>query len=110
MDIVLADLTIDGSEVKALMHAPKNGFFYVIDRRTGTDLRGAVRGDDLGVEGRPRDGPSHRSARRALRIGIRGRDTGSVRRTQLAVDVVQSRNGLVYIPTIHQRTSLPTRT
>ncbi len=35
MDIVLADLTIDGTVVKALMHAPKNGFFYVIDRKTG---------------------------------------------------------------------------
>ncbi|MGD9602789.1 MAG: PQQ-dependent dehydrogenase, methanol/ethanol family [Gammaproteobacteria bacterium] len=35
MDIVLADLTIDGRPVKALMHAPKNGFFYVIDRATG---------------------------------------------------------------------------
>ncbi len=35
MDIVLADLTIDGEEVKALMHAPKNGFFYVINRETG---------------------------------------------------------------------------
>ena len=35
MDIVLADLTIDGEEVKALIHAPKNGFFYVIDRSDG---------------------------------------------------------------------------
>jgi quinohemoprotein ethanol dehydrogenase len=35
MDIVLADLEIDGRTVKALMHAPKNGFFYVIDRETG---------------------------------------------------------------------------
>ena len=35
MDIVLADLKIDGKPVKALMHAPKNGFFYVIDRNTG---------------------------------------------------------------------------
>jgi quinohemoprotein ethanol dehydrogenase len=35
MDIVLADLTIEGRDVKALMHAPKNGFFYVIDRSTG---------------------------------------------------------------------------
>lgn len=35
MDIVLADLEIDGKTVKALMHAPKNGFFYVIDRATG---------------------------------------------------------------------------
>ena len=35
MDIVLADLKIDGKLVKAIMHAPKNGFFYVIDRATG---------------------------------------------------------------------------
>jgi quinohemoprotein ethanol dehydrogenase len=35
MDLVLADLEIGGRTVKALMHAPKNGFFYVIDRATG---------------------------------------------------------------------------
>lgn len=35
MDIVLADLNINGEEVKALLHAPKNGFFYVINRATG---------------------------------------------------------------------------
>ena len=35
MDIVLADLKIDGKKVKAILHAPKNGFFYVIDRETG---------------------------------------------------------------------------
>jgi quinohemoprotein ethanol dehydrogenase len=35
MDIVLADLKIDGEDVKAILHAPKNGFFYVINRRTG---------------------------------------------------------------------------
>jgi len=35
MDIVLADLEIGGRKVKALMHAPKNGFFYVIDRENG---------------------------------------------------------------------------
>jgi quinohemoprotein ethanol dehydrogenase len=35
MDIVLADLEIRGKTLKALMHAPKNGFFYVIDRSNG---------------------------------------------------------------------------
>jgi quinohemoprotein ethanol dehydrogenase len=35
MDIVLADLEIDGAKRKVLMHAPKNGFFYVIDRANG---------------------------------------------------------------------------
>lgn len=34
-DIVLADLTIDGQRRKALMQAPKNGFFYVLDRANG---------------------------------------------------------------------------
>lgn len=35
MDIVLATAEIDGQPRKVLMHAPKNGFFYVIDRQTG---------------------------------------------------------------------------
>ena len=35
MDMLLADLKINGKPVKALLHAPKNGFFYVIDRATG---------------------------------------------------------------------------
>ena len=35
MDIVLADLKYGDQAVKALMHAPKNGFFYVINRENG---------------------------------------------------------------------------
>lgn len=35
MDIVLADLMINGEEIKAILHAPKNGFFYVINRANG---------------------------------------------------------------------------
>ncbi len=33
--LVLADLTIDGVARKVIMQAPKNGFFYVLDRTTG---------------------------------------------------------------------------
>jgi PQQ-dependent dehydrogenase (methanol/ethanol family) len=33
--ITLADITIDGAPRKVLFQAPKNGFFYVIDRITG---------------------------------------------------------------------------
>ncbi len=33
--MISADLTIDGAERKVLMQAPKNGFFYVLDRATG---------------------------------------------------------------------------
>ncbi len=33
--MILADLEIDGEIRKTIMQAPKNGFFYVIDRETG---------------------------------------------------------------------------
>ena len=33
--MILADLMIDGEPRKVLMQAPKNGFFYVLDRATG---------------------------------------------------------------------------
>jgi quinohemoprotein ethanol dehydrogenase len=35
MDMTLATLTIDGKPRKVLMQAPKNGFFYLIDRTDG---------------------------------------------------------------------------
>lgn len=34
--LILADLVIDGTDRKVIMQAPKNGFFYVIDRTNGT--------------------------------------------------------------------------
>lgn len=36
--MILADLTIDGAPRKVIMQAPKNGFFYVLDRVTGEFL------------------------------------------------------------------------
>ncbi|MEM8769370.1 MAG: PQQ-dependent dehydrogenase, methanol/ethanol family [Pseudomonadota bacterium] len=33
--MILADIEIDGAERKVIMQAPKNGFFYVLDRTTG---------------------------------------------------------------------------
>ncbi|HLY07097.1 MAG TPA: PQQ-dependent dehydrogenase, methanol/ethanol family [Rhizomicrobium sp.] len=33
--LILADLAIDGRQRKVLIQAPKNGFFYVLDRATG---------------------------------------------------------------------------
>ena len=38
-DIMLADIKVDGIERKVLMQAPKNGFFYVLDRKNGELLR-----------------------------------------------------------------------
>ncbi|MDA1077109.1 MAG: PQQ-binding-like beta-propeller repeat protein, partial [Proteobacteria bacterium] len=39
MDIALADMTVDAVPRKVLLQAPKNGFFYVIDRTNGDLLR-----------------------------------------------------------------------
>jgi PQQ-dependent dehydrogenase (methanol/ethanol family) len=33
--LTLADITIDGEQRKVIMQAPKNGFFYILDRVTG---------------------------------------------------------------------------
>ena len=35
MDLILADLKIDNRVRKVILHAPKNGFFYVLDRANG---------------------------------------------------------------------------
>ena len=37
-DLILTDLTIDGQKRPVLLHADKNGFFFVLDRKTGKFL------------------------------------------------------------------------
>jgi len=39
-NMILADLSIDGRLRKVLMQAPKNGYFYVLDRQSGEFLSG----------------------------------------------------------------------
>ncbi|MCK5769257.1 PQQ-dependent dehydrogenase, methanol/ethanol family [Algiphilus sp.] len=51
MDMVLADLTIDGEPRKALLHAPKNGFFYVLDREDGALISAEKLGKVTWAEG-----------------------------------------------------------
>lgn len=36
--IVVAEIKVDGRMRKVILHAPKNGFFYVIDRETGKPI------------------------------------------------------------------------
>ena len=36
--ITLADLTLDGEQRRVVLHAPKNGYFYVLDAKTGQFL------------------------------------------------------------------------
>ncbi len=38
--ITVADLTIDGKPRRVIMHAPKNGFFYLLDAATGKFISG----------------------------------------------------------------------
>ncbi|MGC2332130.1 MAG: PQQ-dependent dehydrogenase, methanol/ethanol family [Candidatus Acidiferrales bacterium] len=40
-DLVLADVPIDGKLRHVIMQAPKNGYFYVLDRKTGKFISGA---------------------------------------------------------------------
>jgi alcohol dehydrogenase (cytochrome c)/quinohemoprotein ethanol dehydrogenase len=38
--IIVADLPINGAKQHVIMHAPKNGFFYVLDAKTGKFISG----------------------------------------------------------------------
>ena len=65
--MILADITIDGAPRKVILHAPKNGFFFVIDRTNGkfisaknfVDVNWATGYD---ANGRPIEVPAARGA------------------------------------------------
>jgi quinohemoprotein ethanol dehydrogenase len=68
--LVLADLKIDGKVRKVLMQAPKEGFFYVIDRETGQLISAKQFADKVTwakaidmKTGRPIENPDQRYAR-----------------------------------------------
>ena len=66
-DMTLADLNIEGHRRSVLLHAAKNGFFYVIDRENGRlDLGGEAGNGDLGRARGPRDRAADRKPRGAL--------------------------------------------
>ncbi len=101
--IMLADLSIDGRARKVLMQAPKNGFFYVIDRETGKLISANnyvpvnwATGIDP-VSGRPIENP-------AARYGLTGKPflsmpgpAGGHNWHPMAYD---PKSGLVFIPAI----------
>jgi quinohemoprotein ethanol dehydrogenase len=72
--IILADLTIDGQERKVIMHAPKNGYFYMLDRITGKFISGKpfVRrmtwSMGLDKNGRPFEAPGARYTTKPIKI------------------------------------------
>ena len=64
--IILADLNIDGRLRKVLMQAPKNGFFFVIDRTNGEFISAepfvkVTWASGYGSDGRPIEVPAARS-------------------------------------------------
>jgi quinohemoprotein ethanol dehydrogenase len=102
MDIVLADLEIGDRTVKALMHAPKNGFFYVIDRETGQLISGdpfveTTWATHIDLEtGRPVEIPGARYEDGSQRITPSAWGAHSWHAMSYNPET-----GLAYIPTIH---------
>lgn len=96
--IILADLLIDGREKKVLMQAPKNGFFYVIDRTNGEFISGKpyvytnwAKSIDEG--GRPIETPNSRYTNSNLTIAPSG--AGGHNWHPMAFN---PKNGIAYIP------------
>ena len=102
-NMVMATLNIDGKPRKVLMHAPTNGFFYVLDRETGkllnepgkTTLITWARKIDMKT-GRPVEYPNVRYEDGATEIW-----PGTVGGHNWQAMSYSPRTGLVYIP-VHQ--------
>jgi PQQ-dependent dehydrogenase (methanol/ethanol family) len=99
--ILLADLEIDGRRRKVAMQAPKNGFFYVLDRGTGELLSADpfaqmnwATGMDMAT-GRPVEAPGSRYEN-AL-VEIRPSPYGAHSWHPMSYN---PRTGLVYIPVL----------
>jgi quinohemoprotein ethanol dehydrogenase len=99
--IILADITIGGSVRKVLMQAPKNGFFYVLDRATGELLSAKAYADiswATGVDmktGRPIEAPGVRSQSPLLPMMQKPGPLGAHNWQPMSYN---PKTGLVYIP------------
>ena len=100
--LVLAELTIDGAKRKVIMQAPKNGFFYVIDRETGelisannyVPVNWATHIDP--VTGRPVEVPEARWGKRAPYLQL----PGPLGAHNWHPTAFSPQTGLVYIPVL----------
>jgi alcohol dehydrogenase (cytochrome c) len=70
--LVLADATFHGRERKLLLHANRNGFFYILDRATGEFLQATpfvkklTWASGIGADGRPKLLPANETTRRGV--------------------------------------------
>jgi quinohemoprotein ethanol dehydrogenase len=105
MDIQLADLTIDGKVRSVIIHAPKNGFFYIIDRADGKLISAGTFApvnwaDRIDLRtGRPVENPLARYPD-GKPFEMYPSPIGAHSVTTMSFN---PRSGLAYIPTIDQR-------
>jgi quinohemoprotein ethanol dehydrogenase len=102
--IILADLQLGGRLRHVLMQAPKNGFFYLLDRATGEFLSGTpyvalnwARGLDA-RSGRPLENPAIRYSENRTPSAQQPGPLGGHNWQPMSYSPA---TGLVYIPTIH---------
>ena len=96
--MILADLKIGGRLRQVLIQAPKNGFFYVLDRATGELISARPYAIITWARHRHEDGQARRESRRALQGQDGGGDAAGTGGPQLAADGFDPQTGLVYIP------------
>jgi quinohemoprotein ethanol dehydrogenase len=103
MDMELATLTIDGKPRKVLMQAPKNGFFYVIDRETGKLISAGkidkvTWAERIDVKsGRPVDTPGNRYEKEPVLLW-----PGPMGAHNWQAMAFSPATALAYIPGVHQ--------
>lgn len=101
MDITLATVDVAGESREVILHAPKNGFFYVLDRATGQLLSAEKSGKATWAEridpatGRPVEAPGVRYEEAPALIWPGG--IGSHNWHPMSYD---PQSGLVFIPTM----------
>jgi len=101
MDITLATLPVDGKPRPVILHAPKNGFFYVIDRETGKVLSAEKFGRVTWAErvdlatGRPVEAPGARYETEPAHIWPSSMGVHNWQPMSF-----NEQSGLVYIPTL----------
>jgi len=99
-DITLVDLTINGAQRKVLLHAPKNGFLYVLDRSSGKLLSATPFVPNINWARRidPRTGrPTIAPAARYFDVPWTGRPGGGGAHNWNPV-AFSPQTGLLYIP------------
>lgn len=98
--IMIADVKLDGKDRHVIMHAPKNGFFYILDAKTGAYLSGKAFtqmnwASGLDAKGKPIVNPdAHYEKTGKLFVGLPG--AGGAHTWQAMS--YSPRTGLVYIP------------